>query len=113
MKITKGSGPNTDPCSTPLITSIHSENAHLTPNLCLLSFSQFYIHLNRLPPNLLNLITFISAQSDHLHLFTQSYVGNLVKCFCKNQVHLFKNSNKFIKLDLPFVNPCRLLSYHS
>src|SRR6218665_1731766 len=51
MKIIKRSGPKTDPYGTPLITSIHSENAPLIPTLCLLSFSQFSIHLSRFPPN--------------------------------------------------------------
>src|SRR6218665_1882932 len=51
MKIIKRSGPNTDPCGTPLLTPIHSENAPLIPTLCLLSFSQFSIHLSRFPPN--------------------------------------------------------------
>ena len=45
VKIIKRSGPNTDSCDIPLITSLHSECAPLIPTLCLLSSSRCSIQV--------------------------------------------------------------------
>jgi len=101
-------GPNTEPCGTPLNTSIQSDSVPLIPTLCTL-------HLNHSAIQFSNLFVMLWDCN-----FTSSLLcGTLSKAFAKSRkitstpssvskqpVTLSRNASTFDRQDLPLRNPC-------
>jgi len=87
MYIINNSGPNTDPCGTPLTTARQSDICPPSTTLCCLPFSQLSIHCNISPPitcdlNFRTVSDVIPYQKpsgnlDILHLLDSHYRYNL------------------------------------
>src|ERR1043165_8130799 len=112
IKTTKSNGPRTDPCGTPLSTLDHFEYFPLIPTFCLLSLNHCFSQFNKFPP--------IPLASN---FFPNLLCGTLSKAFAKSRYNMStafpsssflyissKNSSRFVRHDLPFVNPCWLLT---
>jgi len=104
-------GPKTDPCGTPLVTSVHPDCCPFITTLCCHPVSHFYIHISIFRPTPWALIFSSNLICKTLsNAFWKSKkissTGRPVSTCCKT---ISMNSSKLVRHDLFDLNPCWLL----
>src|ERR1043165_1786641 len=101
-------GPKTDPCGTPLVTSFHSEYSPLSTTLCSLPLSHSstqFIMVLLIPKAFIFKINLKCGTLSNAFLKSRNNTSNESPASTASAA-TSTNSNTFVRHDLPLINPC-------